>query len=143
MRGAQNNVSYPFPDDNVKTKIKEDKMLWGLPCAKAIWYNRAFNNSNLFYNARSEYYERINFALGLNNPNEFKPAVGINPTEAQHSFIPNMDWSIKNYATKRVNIATAKIETRFYDPVFQPGDPFSLDREKNYRAKRRNGRRSV
>ena len=133
---SQNNsTSFPFPDDNVKPKIKEDKMLWGLPLAKAIWNSRAFNNPNLFYNVRNEYYERINFALGLNNPNEFKPALGINPTEAQQTFIPNMDWTIKNYATKRVNIATAKITNRFYDPVFQPGDPFSLDREKNYRAK--------
>ncbi len=135
MASSQNGVSYPFPDDNVKTKIKEDKMLWGLPLVRAIWYNRAFNNPELFYNSRGNYYERINFALGLNNPDEFKPTVGINPTEAQQTFIPNMDWSIKNYATKRVNIATAKIENRFYDPVFQPGDPFSLDREKNYRAK--------
>ena len=61
--------------------------------------------------------------------------LGVNPNEASRSFIPNMDWSIKNYATKRVNIATAKITSRQYDTVFQPGDPFSLNREKDYRNK--------
>lgn len=126
---------FPYPDDNVHPKIKEDAGRWGLEIPKAIWYNRAFNNPNLFHNVRHDYYERISFALGLNNPDEFKPMLGINPKEASRSFIPNMDWSIKNYATKRVNIATAKITNRQYDPVFQPGDPFSLDREKNYKNK--------
>ena len=130
-----NSVSFPFPDDNVHPRLKEDKIGWGLPLAKAIWYNRAFNNPYLFHNVRKDYYERINFALGLNNPDEFKPMLGVNPNEASKSFIPNMDWSIKNYATKRVNIATAKITNRQYDPVFQPGDPFSLNRERNYRNK--------
>ncbi len=132
---GSNSVSYPFPDDNVHPKLKEDYMGWGLPLAKAIWYNRAFNNPYLFFNVRKDYYERINFALGLNNPDEFKPMLGVNPNEASRSFIPNMDWSIKNYATKRVNIATAKITNRQYDPVFRPGDPFSLNREKDYKSK--------
>lgn len=130
-----NSVSYPFPDENVSPKVKEDPMKWGLPLAKAIWYNRAFNNPHLFYNVRKDYYERINFALGLNNVDEFKPMLGVNPTEAQATFLPNIDWSIKNYATKRVNIATAKITNRFYDPVFTASDNYALDREKDYRFK--------
>ena len=99
-----NSVSYPFPDENVSPKVKEDPIKWGLPLAKAIWYNRAFNNPHLFYNVRKDYYQRINFALGLNNVDEFKPMLGVNPTEAQQTFLPNIDWSIKNYATKQLNI---------------------------------------
>ncbi|KKN04151.1 hypothetical protein LCGC14_1100370 [marine sediment metagenome] len=139
MDGGSNQtssgVNYPFPEDNVNPRIKEDKKMWGLQVPKAIWYNRAFNNPYLFYNVRRDYYLRIDFALGLNNPDEFKPMLGINPREAQKTFLPNMDWSIKNYATKRVNIATAKIVNQRYDPQFQPGDPFSIDREKDYKAK--------
>lgn len=127
------SLNYTFPADNIDPKKKDKR--WGLQVAQAIWYNRAFTNPSLFHNVRHSYYENIEFALGLNDINEYKPMLGINPTESQKSFLPNIDWSIKNYASKRMNIATDKIAGRMYDPVFEPGDPFSLDRKKNYRSK--------
>jgi hypothetical protein len=127
------SVQYSFPKDNINPEKKNDK--WGLQVAQAIWYNRAFTNPSLFHNNMQSYYENIAFALGLNDISEYKPMLGINPTESQKSFLPNIDWSIKNYATKRMNIATDRIAGRFYDPSFEPGDPFSLDRKKNYRSK--------
>jgi len=133
--GNGSGISFPFPDDNVDPSTKGNKKGWGLQVARAIWYNRAFNNPNLFYNVRREYFEKIEYAFALNNPDAFKPVLGINPREANKTFLPNIDWSIKNYATKRVNIATSKIINRRYDPQFNPGDPFALDRKKDYRSK--------
>ncbi len=115
-----------FPDDTDSPKRKADPR-WGLQVARAIWAYNHYHGNNLFYNNRDIYDELIDYALGRQNPDLAKPVTGINPEQAEQTWVRGVDWEVKNYATKRINIAVSKINARMSDPIATPISPRGHD----------------
>lgn len=109
------------PSGFATPKEKANARRWGLQAAKYIWHNHHSSGSRLFYQPNlghsvENYSERdhdwlIDLALGKQDPGIYKPFLGVDPgeNEVKRNFIGAMRWHIKNYATKRVNIAKEKV----------------------------------
>src|SRR5690606_40077346 len=117
MISNKKNTSHPFPSEFLHPKVKADKKKFGLPVAKAIYYNNVKNGPSLFYNDRELYESYIRYALGDQDVSQYKPLLGINPHKSKGTFLKMVRWQIKNYATKRVNVAVSKIANRKYMPI--------------------------
>lgn len=135
MISNKKNTSHPFPSEFLHPKVKADKKKFGLPVAKAIYYNNVKNGPSLFYNDRELYESYIRYALGDQDVSQYKPLLGINPHKSKGTFLKMVRWQIKNYATKRVNVAVSKIANRKYMPIFDAIDPLAIDEQKDYRAR--------
>lgn len=126
---------YPFPSDLVPPKVKEDKYEWGLPLAKAIYYNSQSTGSALFYNDRDLHRIYVEYALGKQSEEFYHPVLGINSNNIKESQLANIRWNIRNYATKRINSAVSKIMEQEYDPVVNAVDEMAVDFRKDYVAR--------
>lgn len=120
----------PFPKDDLDPKKKEENQ-WGLQVAKAIWgYNQQYD-TNLFYRDRTRYRQYVKYALGKQDESKYKPFLGLKPNDNEKSWLTAINFQIKNYATKRVNIAVSKIMEKDYDVTVNTTDPISKDIRKN------------
>ena len=125
--------AYAFPDHNIAPKKKAEKP-WGLASAKAIYFANEAYGPATFYNDRELYAEYIRYAFGENDPAKYKPKLGINPRNADRSFLGGISWEIKNFATKRINQTISKVFSRQYEPIASAIDPVSVDRRESFKA---------
>lgn len=125
---------YPFPDDNLTPKEKEDSA-FGLNIARAIWMNNKFYGTNLFYNDRVNYEKYIKYALGKQSENDYKPFLGLKPDVDDKTWMKAINFQIKNYATKRVHIAISKILSQQFDVEVNSVDPMAIDAKEDMRAR--------
>lgn len=126
-------LAYAPPPHDVEASKKEKKE-WHLQAAKWIWYQNESVAPTLFYNDRDMYNTYIKYAFGEQSEDMYKPALGINPKNMQHSFLGGIRWQIKNFATKRINQTISKVYNRQYDPSAKAVDPVSLDRKESFKA---------
>lgn len=124
----ENGTSFPFPSENVDPELKR-KDRYGLVLAKAIYYTISTFGPRLFNNSRSIYNEYISYAIGEQDENKYKPLLKIDANQSATTWVGALRWAIKNYATKRVNIAVSKISEREYDPIIDILDKTSIDKK--------------
>lgn len=122
----------PPPHDVEGSKKAQNK--WGLQGAKWIWFQNDSFAPTLFYNDRDTYEKYIKYAFGEQSEENYKPALGLNPQNMQHSFLGGIRWQIKNFATKRINQTISKVYNRQYDPSAKAVDPVSIDRKESFKA---------
>ena len=89
---------HPFPSDMEDPYVKETDD-YGLLIAKAIFYSNPSSGSSMFFNNRKEYQDYVNYALGEQSEDIYKPLLRIKPKESGTTFVGALNWSIKNYAT--------------------------------------------
>ena len=123
---------HPFPDDFVDPKVKE-KDEFGLRVAKAIYYSTMSYGPSLFYNDRHLYQMYIDYALGTQSEDQYKPLLRVDPKQPNETWVGAMRWGIKNYATKRINIAISKVSERIYDPTIDIMDESAADEKLDIR----------
>lgn len=123
-------VAHNFPMDNIPPKQKEEKQ-FGLDIAKSVWGYASFNDTHLFYNDRDKYRKLKEYALGQQDEGQYKPLLGEDKGTNDIQWLKAVNFEIKNYATKRINIAVAKIFSKDYDVVIETVDPVSKGLQKN------------
>jgi len=129
-----NGTKHPFPSDFVNPKTKETDE-YGLLLANAIYYTTMSYGPSLFYNDRKLYQEYINYAIGEQSEDKYKPLLRINPAQSTTTWVGALRWGIKNYATKRVNIAISKVAERTYDPQVDPLDQNARDEREEFKQR--------
>lgn len=123
-----------FPDQNVDQKTRATEH-YGLQFAKAIYSSSERYGTHLFYFDDQTYSELEDYAYGRQSEERYKPLLDINPNDQQKNWVRGIRWAIKNYATKRLNVAVKKILERDYDPIASAIDNLSLDAKKEYQSK--------
>lgn len=123
-----NGTNYPFPSENIDPELKKTPE-YGLILAKAMFYTISTFGPRLFNNNRSIYNEYIAYAIGEQDENKYKPLLKIDANQSSNTWVGALRWAIKNYATKRVNIAVSKISERQYDPLIDILDKSSIDKK--------------
>lgn len=121
---------YGFPDDYVEPEVKEKKT-YGLAIGKAIWSHNLTYDTHLFYNDRENYDKYIKYALGRQSESDYHPFMGIAPEASKKEWTKAINFQIKNYATKRINIALSKIMNKRYDCGVDAVDPIARNIRKN------------
>jgi hypothetical protein len=129
--------AYPFPSDFVSPQVKADVRMWGLPAAKAIYYNTKKSGAALFSNDLETLNKCLDYALGEQSQDIYKPVMGISAKNSKRNFVRAMRWQIKNYATKRVNVAVSKIFNRNYEVTCDAIDPLALEEKEDYESRLR------
>ena len=125
---------YGFPEDNIPVKEKEEAP-FHLQIALSIYGNdRAYGNG-MFYNDREKINDIIRFLLGLNPESDFMPFLGVNPNANDKTWTKAIDFAIKNYATKRVNIIIKKMMSREYDVSVNSINPLAIDSREDMKAR--------
>lgn len=125
--------AYNFPDENARPEKKRKKE-WGLQAFKAAYSNSQIYSPNLFFNRREDYYTYKQYAFGRQDSSQYYPTVNINPNESNEVFATNLDFKIKNYATKRINVTVSKMSARRFTPTLNPLDPISYDKKLNFKS---------
>jgi len=123
-----------FPDEFAHPDEKR-KPAWGLQAAKGIFYTSTRSSPQLFYNDRSMLQKYVEYALGDQDEDKYKPVLGIKPEDSKNTWVSAIRWQIKNYATKRINIATAKITDQKYEPRATAIDPLAIDHKSDYKSR--------
>ncbi|GAJ09250.1 unnamed protein product, partial [marine sediment metagenome] len=108
---------------------------YGLKLAKAIYHNSTSSGNGLFYNEKEMYRTYIKYANGNQDIEQYKPLLGVNTKNINESMLPSIDWGIRNYATKKINVVVSKITNREYDPVVGAIDQMANDFKKDYNAR--------
>lgn len=116
--------AFPFPDDNVSPSAKEEKS-FGFEIARAIWGYANTHDTHLFYNDRDKYLAYREYALGMQNEDKYKPLLNEDKDTEDKNWLKAINFQIKNYATKRINIVVAKMHAKNYDVVVDMNDPVS------------------
>lgn len=135
MAEGHNSLSkggaFPFPEDNISPKQKELPQ-FGYEIGKAIWGYAASNESHLFYNDRSKYQKYREYALGMQSEDKYKPLLNEdNKAATDNDWLRAINFQIKNYATKRINIVVSKIHSKNYDVVVEMNDPTTQGLKQN------------
>ena len=132
----ENNKQWAFPDELVSPKEKESNE-YGLKWAKAIYYNsnRNGNGGALFNNDNDVFRTYMDYALGKQDQNQYKPLLGINPKNIKSSALPAIRWGIRNYATKKINVVVSKVTNRQYDPIVEAIDKLATDAKRDLKAR--------
>lgn len=130
----EDNTRTPFPSDFVSPKIKDNDD-YGLTLARAIYYSSVSRSNALFYNDRRLFEEYVRYAVGEQDENKYKPLLKINPSQSNTSWTGAMNWAVKNYATKRLNIAISKMSEREYDPVVDALDQNAIDQKNSVKQR--------
>lgn len=126
---------YPFPSDLIDPKEKLSEEKFGIPLAKAIYYNNRKIGSSIFSNDKRIHRYYIDYALGRQDESKYKPLLGINSNNITNSMLPAIRWNIRNYATKRVNSVVSVISNKKYDPIVEAIDPFAVDIKEEYKSR--------
>jgi hypothetical protein len=127
--------SIDFPADDMSAKDKLDAKKFGTPIAKAIWNKNLTRGNSLFFNSRRKYYEIDQWLFGKNLESYFDPFLGIKPNDNDKTWYKAIDRQIKNYLTKRVNIALGKVLNRKYDVTIDNIDPIAIDAKEDVSAR--------
>lgn len=130
----EDGTKTPFPSDFVSPKVKESDG-YGLQYARAIYYSSISRANALFYNDRRLFEKYVNYAIGEQDENKYKPLLKINPSQSSTSWTGAMNWAVKNYATKRLNIAVSKMSEREYDPVVDALDQNAIDQKNSVKQR--------
>ena len=129
----QQGTAFPFPLDNVSPKLKE-KDPFGLEIARAIWGYASVYDTHLFYNDRDKYIRYKEYALGMQPEDKYKPLLNEdNKGPDNKKWLRAINFRIKNYATKRINIVISKMHAKDYDIVVEMTDPVSKGLQENIR----------
>lgn len=132
VTGGNGNNKISFPDDNQSPQAKENDE-FGLEISWAIWGSNHNGNTNLFYNDRELYTRYKRFALGRQGEDQYKPFMNAEKGTDKKDWLKAIDFSIKNYATKRINIAVAKMHAKEFDITVEMNDPISNGIKNNIR----------
>jgi hypothetical protein len=127
-----NGTNTPFPSEDINPELKNTKE-YGLIVARAIYYTSAQYGPRLFYNNRSIADEYVDYAIGNQSEDQYKPLLKIEPKQGDVTWVGALRWAIKNYATKRVNIAVSKISERMYDPSVEVLDQNAINAKEDAR----------
>jgi hypothetical protein len=126
--------THPFPSELVSPEKKADKK-YGLKWAKAIFYNNDVSGSSMFYNDRNVYRVYMDYALGKQDEHQYKPLLGINSKNITDSMLPSINWGIRNYATKKINVVVSNVSNRGYDPVAKAVDELANNILQDYKSR--------
>ena len=126
--------AFPFPRHNIDPKEKV-KQPWMLAVAQAIWSANKLTGPTLFYNNRDLHSTYIKYAMGQQVESQYKPLLGVNPRNQTKTWIKAINWQIKNYATKRVNIAVSKVNSRKYDAVVDAVDRSYIQKKEDFKLR--------
>lgn len=125
--------AWPFPKDDQTPKVKEGTK-FHLDIAKAIWgYASAFD-THLFYNDREMYRKYREYALGRQSEDQYKPFLNEEKGTSEKDWLKAINFQIKNYATKRINIVISKMHAKDYDVAVEMIDPISKGIIENVKA---------
>lgn len=116
--------AFPFPDDNISPKQKEGNG-FGYDIGRAIWGYANTHDTHLFYNDRDKYLRYREYALGMQDEGKYKPLLNEDDSTKDKSWLKAVNFQIKNYATKRINIVVSKIHSKNYDVTVSMNDPIS------------------
>jgi hypothetical protein len=128
---ANNDLQMP----NLLAPAEEkEKKEYGLKYAKYIHsFYKKYGSRDMFYNAREEYRRNIQYAQGNQSIDQYKKRMNI--WDTKDSSWVNLDWSVRNYATKRVNVAIDMLMSEQYEPGFNAVDPIAINQKKELKAK--------
>lgn len=126
--------SYPFPKDDLPVEVKCSRP-YAVQIGKAIWKNNRNYGSTLFYNDRVMYRKYVRYALGKQSKDMYKPFLGIDPNSNDKTWLKAINFEIKNYATKRVNIALSKVLSREYEVTVDNIDAVAVDSREDFKAR--------
>lgn len=117
--------TWPFPKDDISPKEKDQKP-FHYAIGRAIWSYAAAYDTHLFYNDRDKYRKYRRYALGEQSEDKYKPFLNEEKnTDNEKGWLKAINFAIKNYATKRINITIAKMHAKDYDVVVDMTDPIS------------------
>ena len=130
----QQGAQFPFPLDNISPNEKE-KDAFGLAIGRAIWGYASVYDTHLFYNDRDKYQRYKEYALGLQPEDKYKPLLNEdNKGPDNKKWLRAINFRIKNYATKRINIVVAKMHAKDYDVIVEMTDPISKGLQENIKV---------
>lgn len=125
-----------FPSDNLSPSDKLDPIKFGLPIAKAIHSKNLRNGGAFFINDRKRYGDIMDWLFANRRlESEFDPFLGIKPDKNNKTWMKAIDRQIKNYLTKRVNIALGKVLNRKYDLEVDNIDRMAIDAKDDITAR--------
>ena len=125
---------YPFPSEQKSMKEKEQNS-YGLALAKAIYFFGTSLGPSVFFKSQSDYKTYKEYGFGEQSEELYKPMLRMKPNQPTEDWVGSLRWGIKNYATKRLNIAVSKTVAREYDPIADPLDKNSIDHKAELRAR--------
>ena len=131
-RGGANK--FDEPDPLAPPKEKEGKE-YGVRMAKFLWHNYHNYNTGIFYNNRARYNQLIAYAQGNQGVDRYKQ-LAYADDGTDNSWI-NIDWKIRNYATKRVGIVKSMLEKDRLKLNLQAVDPYSSSVKIEYENKQK------
>src|SRR6188768_882735 len=106
--------AYEKPDEGVSPKEKAEKK-YGLKAAKYTYY-ASKDNSHMFYDASTRYQIGVDYFQGNQSVDQYKKR--LNAVDKEGNSWLNLDWTIRNYATKYIDIVVDKLNQQQYDPTF-------------------------
>ena len=127
---VNDNSVHSFPSELVSPEKKATKE-YGLNLAKAISFNNKKSGNSLFSNNKERYRTWMKYANGMQSEDQYKPLLGVNTSNIKDSMLPSIDWGIKNYATKKINVVVSKMTNREYDPIVSAIDQLANDFKKD------------
>lgn len=127
------NTTYSAPDPLASHDEKSSKE-YGLKFARFLYSNYLKGGSpNMFWNARHKYRVNEDYAMGSQSIDQYKERLDVFENDKE-SYV-NINWAIRNYATKRINVAVGMLAQEQYDVIFQAIDPTAIDDKKNLQAR--------
>jgi hypothetical protein len=125
--------NYECPDLLASDEEKESEA-YGLKYAQYMHnFYKKNGSQDMFYNARVKYQRLVRYAQGDQDIDQYKMRMNVFDTK-NDSWV-NINWSIRNYATKRVNVAIGMLINEKYDVVFKAIDPLAKNQAKEIKAK--------
>lgn len=126
-------LNHECPDALASDEEKKSSE-YGLKYAKYIHsFYKKNGSKDMFYNAREMYKELVKYAQGDQSIDQYKRRMNVWDTK-DNSWV-NLDWSVRNYATKRVNVAIGMMIAEKYDVIFKAIDPLALNQQKDIKAR--------
>jgi hypothetical protein len=128
-------IKFNAPDPLVSQEEKGSTE-YGLKYAKYIHsHYLKYGSMHMFYNAKDEYRKLYQYAQGDQSVDQYKKRMNVWDTK-DNSWV-NIDWTVRNYATKRVNVALGMLCQEKYQVSFDAVDPLALDQKKELMSRAR------
>lgn len=140
MLSIQNPSGYPFPDEFVPPKKKEQAE-YGLAAVRAMY----FSQNRLGYGQiglNDQYTALTELAQGRQSTQKIRQLLGFHDVTASpfgtndnNASLAYIDVQVLNLATKYVNKAVSKLQRNKYDLSLSAVDPFSVSEAQEYNNK--------
>jgi hypothetical protein len=127
----KNNNGFPSHLEPAEVKQQKDWLIQFARAAKDV--SRNGGDGLMFHNMAEQYAQWRDLARGKQNPDQYKPQLGIKKGRNNKSW-KALDWSILPIAPKFVNIMTGKLMESWFGVKFEPIDPKSEAEKKEYES---------